>query len=146
MIQSQKNIVYCDVREIPDLLLYQKIPLTLYHTMPSFNNPAKEALTKHGKKEKMLVTSESAFNLDQSKTWSFGKELNHYHTMPHFEALKIYKVAVENFSNSNKQFLLFSQCLQPYMVFIFHLKCSLKCCLQFVSIWTSLKFCHLVMG
>ena len=28
----------------------------------------------------------------------------------------------------------------------FHFKCALKCCLQFVSIWTSLKFCHLVMG
>ena len=25
-------------------------------------------------------------------------------------------------------------------------KCTLKCCLQIVSIWTSLKFCHLVKG
>ena len=46
----------------------------------------------------------------------------------------------------NKWFLLFSQCFLPYMVLIFHFKCTLKCRLQFVWIWTSLKFCHLVMG
>ena len=45
----------------------------------------------------------------------------------------------------NKQFLLFSQCFLPYMKLIFHFKCTLKCCLQFVSIWASLKFCHLVI-
>ena len=31
----------------------------------------------------------------------------------------------------NKQFLLFSQCFCPYMALIFHLKCTLKCLLQF---------------
>ena len=46
----------------------------------------------------------------------------------------------------NKQFLLFSQCFLPYMVLIFHFKCTFKCRLRFVSIWTSLKFCRLVMG
>ena len=46
---------------------------------------------------------------------------------------------------SNKQFLLFLQCFLPYMALIFHFKCMLKCRLQFVSIWTSLKFCRLVM-
>ena len=45
-----------------------------------------------------------------------------------------------------KQFLLFSQCFLPYMTLVLHFKCSLKCCLQFVSFWNSLKFCHLVMG
>ena len=40
----------------------------------------------------------------------------------------------------NKQFLLFSQCFLPYTVLIFHFKCTLKCRLQFVSIWTGLKF------
>ena len=40
----------------------------------------------------------------------------------------------------NKQSFLFSQCFQPYMAHIFHFKCTLKCRLQFVSIWTSLKF------
>ena len=46
----------------------------------------------------------------------------------------------------NKQFLLFLQCFLPYMALIFHFKCTLKCHLPFVSIWTSLKFCRLVMG
>ena len=46
----------------------------------------------------------------------------------------------------NNQFLLFSQCFLPYMALIFHFKCTLKCRLQFVLIWTSLKFCCLVMG
>ena len=42
----------------------------------------------------------------------------------------------------NKQFLLVSQCFLPYMTFIFHFKCTLNCRLQFVSIWTGLKFCR----
>ena len=46
----------------------------------------------------------------------------------------------------NKQFLLFSWCCLPYMVLIFHFRCTLKCCLQLVSIWTSLKFCRLGNG
>ena len=46
----------------------------------------------------------------------------------------------------NKQFLLFSQCFLPFMVLIFHFKCTIKCRLQMLSIWTSLKFCRLVMG
>ena len=29
---------------------------------------------------------------------------------------------------------------------VFHFKGSLNCSLQFVSVWTSLKFCRLVMG
>ena len=46
----------------------------------------------------------------------------------------------------NKQFLPFSQYFLPYMILIFHFKCTLKCRLQFVSVWTGLKFCRLVMG
>ena len=73
--------------------------------------------------------------------------LTHYHTMRHFDALR-YK-AVENIVRKgdiacNKQFRLFSQCFLPYMTVIFHSKCTLKCRLQFVSIWTSLKICRLV--
>ena len=53
-------------------------------------------------------------------------------------------IAVENIVRKgeiacDKQFLLFSQCFLCYMVLIFHFKCTLKCRLQFVSIWTSLK-------
>ena len=44
----------------------------------------------------------------------------------------------------NRLFLLFSHCFLSYMVLIFHFKCTLKCHLQFVLIWTSLKFCRLV--
>ena len=40
----------------------------------------------------------------------------------------------------NKQFLHFSQCFLPCMAHIFHFKCTLKCRLPFVSIWTSLNF------
>ena len=48
-------------------------------------------------------------------------------------------IAVENIVSKgeivcNKQFLLFSQCFLPYMVLIFHFKCTLKCRLQFISI------------
>ena len=62
--------------------------------------------------------------------------------MLHFDTLNMRNGEVA----CNKQFLLFSQCFLPYMVLIFHFKCILKCRLQFVSIWASLKFCHLVMG
>ena len=44
-----------------------------------------------------------------------------------------------------KQLLLFSQCFLPNMALIFHFKCTLKCRLQFVSIWTILKFYRLVI-
>ena len=46
----------------------------------------------------------------------------------------------------NKQFLLFLQCFLSYMymALIFHIKCILKCHLQFVPICPSLKFCRLV--
>ena len=59
-------------------------------------------------------------------------------------------ITVENIARKgeiacNKQFLLFLQCFLPYMAQIFNFKCILKCHLQFVSIWTSLKFCCLVM-
>ena len=74
--------------------------------------------------------------------------LTHYHTMTHFDALRY--ISVENIVRKgeiacNKQFLLFSKCFLPYMVLNFHFKCTLKCRLQFVSVWTGLKFCRLVM-
>ena len=43
-------------------------------------------------------------------------------------------------------FPFFSQCFLPYIAFFFHFKYTLKCRLQFVKIWTSLKFCRLVMS
>ena len=71
--------------------------LTLYQTIPTFNDLEQEDFRKHcEKKERMLVTrcfllfqnmisifsfmfilsSANTFNLDQSKTLSFGKEIN----------------------------------------------------------------------
>ena len=46
----------------------------------------------------------------------------------------------------NKQFLFFSQCFLTYMAIHFHFGWTLKCRLQFVSIWTGLKICRLVMS
>ena len=75
--------------------------------------------------------------------------LTHYHTMLHFDTLKIYivveKIVRKGEIASYKQCLLFSQCFLPYMAFFSKFKCTLTC-LQFVSIWTSLTFCRLVMG
>ena len=41
-----------------------------------------------------------------------------------------------------KQFFLFRQHFLHYMALIFHFKSTLKCRLQFASIWTSLKCSH----
>ena len=110
-------------------------------------------------KEKMLVTSIFSFSHNVFKRLLFqgclksklcGKELTHYHTMSHFDALKIY-IAVENIVRKgeiacSRQFLLFSQCFPLYMALACHFKCTLKFRLQFVSLWASLKFCCQVMG
>ena len=66
--------------------------------------------------------------------------LTHYHTISHFDALKIYsceKHCKKRGIAWDKQFLFFSQCFLPYKILIFHFKCTLICCLQFVLIWTS---------
>ena len=69
----------------------------------------------------------SALNL------SYGKELTHYQTTPHFDALR-YIAVVNNVKKGeiscNKQYLLFLLCFLPYMTL--HFKCTLKCRLQLV--------------
>ena len=107
--------------------------LTLYHMIPIFNESWKE----------LWLPPFSPFltmfsNLSNWLYWG----LTNYHTMTHFDALKIYSSG----KHCNKQILLFSHCFLPYILLIFHFKCTLKCCLQFVSIWTSLNFYRLVMG
>ena len=79
----------------------------------------------------------------------FSCQLTLYHTCHILTNLRC--IAAENIERKgeiarNKQFILFSQCFLSYMVLIFHFKCTLKCCQQFVSIWTSLKFCRLFMS
>ena len=44
----------------------------------------------------------------------------------------------------NQHFLLFSQCFLPVPRKISVLKLHLFCCLQMLSIWTSLKICHMI--
>ena len=85
--------------------------LTLYHTIPTFNDPKKDSFGKHWEKEKMLVTnifsfsrslfysikernhliliifslsSAKAFNLNKSNLLTFGKELTLSQTIPGF--------------------------------------------------------------
>ena len=59
----------------------------------------------------IILSFANAFNLNQFKILSFGKELTNYHTIPHFDVLKY--IAVENFVIEReiackKQFLLVS--------------------------------------
>ena len=62
--------------------------------------------------------------------------------MPHFDMLKKY-ISMENIVRKgeiacNKFLTMFS----TLYGFIFQFKCTLRCRLQFVSMWTSLKFCN----
>ena len=62
-------------------------------------------------------------NTDFAKSrYSRVAHLTHYHTMPHFDTLRY--IAVENIVRKgeiacNKQFLLFVQCVPPYMAHFF---------------------------
>ena len=64
-----------------------------------------------------------------------------FNPLPHNTALKIYSFG----KHCNKQFLLFSRCFLPYMVLIFHFKCTLKSRLQFCLSLDQSKICRLVM-
>ena len=162
---------------VPSSSLSQQIcssnPFNFLPHNPDLN---REAFGKHcWKKEKMLMTSISpfptmfstllktsfdflfeftlpsanGFNMDQSKILSFGKDLTHYHTMLHFDALEIYNcrnIVSKGQIACNKQCLHFHNIFYPIYHLFFHFKCILKCRLRFVSISTSLKFWHLVMS
>ena len=56
--------------------------------------------------------------------------VTHYHTMPHFDELKVYscgRIVRKGEIACYKHFLLFSQCFLPHMGLIFHFKSTLKC-------------------
>ena len=92
-------------------------------------------------KEKLLVTSKFSFSQNVFyPIWYLFFILNALWNVVCnlFQFGPVYKGEIA----CNKQILLFSKCFLPYMVLIFHSKCTLKCRLQFVSIWTSLKFCR----
>ena len=79
----------------------------------------------------------------------FSVALTHYHTTPHFDALKIY-LALEQHCEKRRNCL--KQVISPFLTMFstlydsYYSKCTLKCRLQFLSGWTSLKFCRLVTG
>ena len=79
--------------------------LTLYHTIPTFNDPVKRAFKKTlWKKEKMLVTSIFSFSLNVLTIPTFNDPVK--------EAFK--KNIVEKGENAgNQHFLLFPQCFLP---------------------------------
>ena len=59
---------------------------------------------------------------------TYVRRLTHYHTMPHFDALRY--IPVENIVRKgeiacNKQFLLFSQFFLPYMALFFFISNTL---------------------
>ena len=114
----------------------------------------------------LKLSSTNSFSLEESKNVCLGKGCTEvfffifpspsksltklYAITTQYQILTHY-IAVENIVRKgeiacNKQFLLFKQCFLPYMILIFHFRCTLKYRLQFVSILTSLKFCCLVMG
>ena len=102
-------------------------------------------------KEKLLVTSNFSFSrsvfkrlvLQTRKNQGlFGKGLTHYQQysiLTHYRYIVVENIVRKGEIVCNKQLLLFSQCFLPYMILTFHFRCTLKYCLQFVSIWTSLK-------
>ena len=70
-----------------------------------------------------------------------------YHTILTFNDLKnkpFEIIAGEGENAGNQHFLLFPQCFLPIPRRIPVFKLNLICCLQMLSMWTSLKFCSLV--
>ena len=68
--------------------------------------------------------------------------------LPHFDPLKMFSSRKHCKKRKNCLFQAISCFLTVLSIQYgtFHFKCTLKCCLQFVSVWTSLKYCRLVMG
>ena len=69
--------------------------LTLYHTIPTFNDPAKEALENRGKTRKMLVTSNFSFShnyfypcIDKFQFFNY----NYFVVSKYFQFGQIYKI------------------------------------------------------
>ena len=69
------------------------------------------------------------------------KSLTHYHTMLH-----IYSCGKQCKKRRNCLQQTISPFLTKFSTLISRFKFTLKCHLQFVSIWTSLKFCFLETG
>ena len=97
----------------------------------------------------LKLSSAIAFNLDKAKILSSGTGLTHYHTVLHFDALKIYSCGKHCEKRRNcylqaiSPFLtMFSTLYGTYFPFQMHFKMSSA----FVSNSTSPKFCLLLKG
>ena len=94
-----------------------------------------------------ILSSANAFNLDQSKILSFGKELTQYNII-----LTFHDPGKETFENivgkranaGNQHFLLFPKRFLPIPNEFDFFQSRLFCPLQMLSIWNSLKCCRLV--
>ena len=131
--------------------------LTLYQSIPSFNKYEEETFLKtfSGKKKMWRITRKGTLQklrkvstlAGYGQNFSLFADFLYIKPSPHNTA---FWCAVKNILRKgdiacNKQFLFFSRCFLPYTILIFYFKYTLKCCLHFVSIWTRLKFCCLVM-
>ena len=76
--------------------------------------------------------------------WTFSNkvQLTLYHTIPTFN-YPFENIKGKGESDGN-HFLLFPQCFLPYQRNIAQFKPHVNCHLQILSIWTSVKFLHLV--
>ena len=105
----------------------------------------------------LKMLSAICFNLDQSKILSSGNGLTLYHCLKgtllvcyrHVltggnRVLTLYHTIPTFNDPGDQHFLLFPQCFLPFpkQVLIFY--SNLFCCLQMLSILTTLQFCHLV--
>ena len=96
-----------------------------------------------------FLLSHNAFN---GNFTFFGLGLTLYHTIPTFNDPEkafenIAEGAFENITEGenagNQHFLLFQPCFLSFPNHISIFERHLFCCLQMLSIWTSLKICHL---
>ena len=87
--------------------------------------------------------------ISKMQLYRYSFIFTHYHIMPHFYALKIFSYGKHCEKRRNR----LKQAISPFLTMLSTLhgifpqfKYTLKCRLQFVSVWTSLKFCRLVIS
>ena len=102
--------------------------------------------------QKKKIVQYLTIPLSNDQEWvTKGKSacLTHYHTIPTFDDLR--KKPLENIEGKgenagDQHFLLFPQCFLLFTKQISNFQSLLFCCLQMLSIWTSPKYCRLVMS
>ena len=115
------------------LTFYLKCTLTHYHTIPHFDALKMYSCRKHCEKrrnclEQAISPLSQCFLPYMVLTFYLKCTLTHYHTIPHFDALKMYSCRKHCEKRKNCLFQAispFSQCFLPYLVLIFYFKCTL---------------------